>query len=143
MIRDPRIILGGGGGLDPCGSVIRGLPTTRSHQLGVAESNMYETWYEGYMQLIRRWLVNPIEFFPQFPSLSNLHKQWVTLFIECLHSVFQKHKLCIRAPTRINPTDRFGETMFGYTCMRLQQQKRIPGFLMEACIRSQPNPVLT
>ena len=31
---------------------------------------MYETWYEGYMQLIRRWLVNPIEFFPQFPSLS-------------------------------------------------------------------------
>ena len=46
-----------------------------SHHLGVVESNMYETWYEGYMQLIRRWLVNLIEFFPQLPSLSNLHKQ--------------------------------------------------------------------
>ena len=91
-----------------------------SHQLGVVESNMHETWYEGYMQLIRRWLVNPIEFFPQFSSLSNLHPQWVTLYIECLHSVFQKHKLCIRAPTRINPTNRFGETMFRYTCARLQ-----------------------
>ena len=48
---------------------------------------MYETWYEGYMQLIRRWLVSPIEFFPQFPSLPNLHQQWVTLYIACLRSV--------------------------------------------------------
>ena len=106
-----------------------------SDQLGVVESNVYETWYEGYMQLIRRWLVNPIEFFPQFPSLSNLHQQWVTLYIECLHSVFQKYKLCIRAPTRINPTNRFGETMFRYTRARLQQQERTRGFLMEAYIR--------
>ena len=49
---------------------------------------MYETCYEGYMQLIRCLLVNPIEFFPQFPTLSNLHKQWATLYIQCLHSVF-------------------------------------------------------
>ena len=106
-----------------------------SHQLGVVESNMYETWCEGYMQLIRRWLVNPIEFFPQFPSLSNLHQRWVTLYIECLHSILQKHKLCIRAPTRINPTNRFGETMFRCTRACLRQQERNRRFLIEAYIR--------
>ena len=94
-----------------------------THQLGVVESNMYETWHKGHTQRIPCWLVNPIQFFPQFPSLSNLHKQWVTLYIECLHSVFQKHKLCIRAPTRVNRTNRFGETIFGYTRARLQQQE--------------------
>ena len=36
-----------------------------SHQLGVLEVNMYETLYEGYMQLICHWLVDTIEFFPQ------------------------------------------------------------------------------
>ena len=91
------------------------------------------------MQLIRRWLVNPIEFFPQFPSLFNLHQQGVTLYIECLHSVFQKHKLCIHAPTHINPTNRFGETMFRYTRAHLQQQERTRGFLMEAYIRVCPH----
>ena len=30
-----------------------------SHQLGVVESDMYETWFKGYMQLICRWLANP------------------------------------------------------------------------------------
>ena len=51
-------------------------------------------------KLIRRWLVNPIEVCPQFPTLSNLHKQWITLYIECLHI----HELCIYALTRTNPT---------------------------------------
>ena len=60
---------------------------------------------------------------------------WCWVWMECLHSVFQKHKLCIRAPTRINPTNRFGETMFRYTRARLQQQERTRGFLMKAYIR--------
>ena len=49
--------------------------------------------------------------------------------------LFQKHKLNIRAPTRINPVNRFGETMFRYTRARLAENERTWCLLMEAYIR--------
>ena len=49
--------------------------------------------------------------------------------------MFQKHKLNIRAPTRINPVNRFGETMFRYTRARLAENERTRCLLMEAYIR--------
>ena len=47
------------------------------------------------------------------------------MYIFAIHQVFTKHRLLIRAPTMLNPTNRFGETMFWYT----------RGLLMEAYIR--------
>ena len=49
--------------------------------------------------------------------------------------MFQKHKLNIRAPTRINPVNRFGETMFRYTRARLAENEHTRCLLMEAYIR--------
>ena len=83
-----------------------------SHQMGVVPSEDYKTWYTGYMQAIRRWSNCPTEFFLRFPYLSAQHQIWVRVYIQCLADVFQKHKLNIRAPTRINLVNRFGETMF-------------------------------
>ena len=106
-----------------------------SHQIGVVPSEDFETWYTGYMQAIRRWSNCPTECFPRFPYLSAQHQIWVRLYIQCLTDVFQKHKLNIRAPTQINPVNRFGETMFRYTRARLAVNKRTRCLFMEAYIR--------
>ena len=95
-----------------------------SHQMGVVPSEDYETWYTSYMQAIRRRSNCPTEFFPRFPYLSAHHQIWVRLYIHCLADVFQKHKLNIRALTRINPVNRFDETMFRYTRARLAENER-------------------
>ena len=72
---------------------------------------------------------------PRFPYLSAHHQIWVRWYIQCLADVFEKHKLIIRAPTRINLVNHFGETMFRYTRARLAENERTRCLLMEAYIR--------
>ena len=67
--------------------------------------------------------------------LSAHHQFSVRLYIQCLANVFQKHKLNICAPTRINPVNRFGETMFRYTHARLAENERTRCLLTKAYIR--------
>ena len=85
---------------------------------------MYETWYEGCMQLIRRWLVNPIEFFPQFPSLSNLTRGFLmeayirvrlTHFKDRLYGHYKEHARYFRelARTMDDGAVAFGEAPRG------------------------------
>ena len=106
-----------------------------SHPMGVVSSEDYQTWYTGYMQAIQRWSNCPTEFFPRFQYLSAHHQIWVRLYIQCLADVFQKHKLNIRAPTQINPVNRFGRTTFRYPHARLAENERTRCLLMEAYIR--------
>ena len=47
-----------------------------------------------------------------------------------------KHRLLIHAPTMLNPTNRFGVTMFWYTQAMLQGNQRTRASLMEAYIRA-------
>ena len=104
-----------------------------SHQMRVVQSDDYETWYTGYMQAIRRWSNCPTEFFSRFSYLSAHHQICVQLYIQCLADVFENHKF-IHAPTRINPVDCFGETMFRYTLARLPENERTRCLLIDAYI---------
>ena len=128
-------------GLPPHAMKLQRTSLSRFATFGVS-GQCIQHYSEVFKQVVpneAEWLQDAnVEFLLQLESAYSknfeLHKQWVNLYIECLHSVFHKHKLCIRAPTRINPTNWFGETMFRYTRARLQQQERTRGFLMEAYI---------
>ena len=64
------------------------------------------------MDMLHDWQNDPSKFASEYTDAGPICQKWTRLYIDFILEVFTKHTLCVRAPTRINTTNRYGETMF-------------------------------